>query len=114
MPNATAATRILRDDLLAKLRSAHHPLSTAQLRAHAPHVPVPGARQPCAPIREQIYRVLCALERGGLVTRVDDGRALNWKAAPGAADSEIAALEAAFRHPSDIDAAPALHGGDRR
>ena len=92
---------MLRDDLLAQLRSAPRPLSTAQLLAHAPDVPVSGARQRFAPLREQIYRALCALERGGLVTRVDaEGRSLHWTASPTAADREIAALEAAFHAPS--------------
>lgn len=97
MPNPAPASAILRDDLLAQLRSASHPLSTAQLLAQAPDVPVRGARQRFSPLREQIYRALCALERGGLVTRVGaEGRSLNWTASPTPADREIAALEAAF------------------
>ncbi|MEB3980147.1 hypothetical protein OQ968_02590 [Mycobacterium sp. 663a-19] len=111
MPNPARASSILRDDLLAQLRSASGPLSTAQLLAQAPDVPVRGARQRLAPLREQIYRALCALERGGLVTRVGaEGRSLNWTASPTPADREIAALEAAFHAPSPIGsraAAPA-------
>jgi hypothetical protein len=111
VPNPAPASSILRDDLLAQLRSASHPLSTAQLLAQAPDVPVRGTGQRFAPLREQIYRALCALERGGLVTRVGaEGRSLNWTASPTTADGEIAALEAAFHAPSLIGsraAAPA-------
>lgn len=111
MPNPAPASSILRDDLLAQLRSASGSLSTAQLLAQAPDVPVRGTRQRFAPLREQIYRALCALERGGLVTRVGaEGRSLNWIASPTPADGEIAALEAAFHARSLIGsraAAPA-------
>ncbi|MCA2304865.1 hypothetical protein JF770_14960 [Mycobacterium intracellulare] len=99
MPNTTAATRILRDDLLAQLRSAQRPLTTTQLRSHAPAVPVAGATVPHPPIQEQIYRVLCALERQGLAKRGSThGREATWLPAPNPADHEIAALEAAFTH----------------
>lgn len=98
MPNITAATRILRDDLLAQLRSAQRPLTTAQLRDRAPAVPVTGlAAVGRPPIQEQIYRVLCALERQGLISRgATQGREVTWLPAPNPADREIAALEAAF------------------
>lgn len=97
MPNTTAATRILRDDLLAQLRSAQRPLTTTQLRNHAPAVPVAGATVPRPPIQEQIYRVLCALERQSLAKRgPTQGREVTWLPAPNPADREIAALEAAF------------------
>lgn len=100
MPNPAPATSLLRDDLLAQLRCAPQPLSTAHLLTHAPHVPVLGTRQRFAPLREQVYRALCALERGGLINRVDPGgRCVHWEAAPSAADHEVAALEAAFRAP---------------
>lgn len=109
MPNPAPASSILRDDLLAQLRSASHPLSTAQLLAQAPDVPVRGARQRFSPLREQIYRALCALERGGLVTRVGaEGRSLNWTASPTPADREIAALEAAFHTPSPFGSPAAV------
>lgn len=104
MPNPAPAASVLRDDLLAQLRSAARPLSTTQLLSQAPDVPVRGARQRFAPLREQIYRALCALERGGLVTRVNvEGRSQHWTASPTVADREIAALEAAFQasHPHD-------------
>jgi hypothetical protein len=91
------ATRILRDDLLAQLRATRWPLTTAQLQRHAAHVPTPGAAVLLPPIREQVYRVLCALHRDGLVARAPAERVGNvWLAAPSPADEEIAALEAAF------------------
>lgn len=97
MPSSSAATRVLRDDLLAQLRIAQRPLTTAQLRLHAPEVPVAGVAISCAPIHEQIYRVLCGLERQGLLTRGGrEGREVTWMAAANPADREIAALEAAF------------------
>jgi len=114
VPDPATASSILRDDLLAQLRSATRPLSTAQLLARAPVVPVAGTRQRFAPLREQIYRALCALERGGLVTRVDAGdRSLHWEASPSAADHEIAALEAAFRAPSPRHRHDAAHAQAR-
>jgi Fe2+ or Zn2+ uptake regulation protein len=101
VPNPAPATTLLRDDLLAQLRSAPRPLSTTHLLANAPDVPVRGARQRFAPLREQIYRALCTLERGGLITRVDaEGRSQHWTASPTDADHEIAALESAFSIPS--------------
>lgn len=97
MPDHTRATRILRDDVLAQLRAARWPLTTAQLSRHASHVPTPGAAIPLAPIREQVYRVLCALHREGLVAREHPARCgVAWSAAPSPADDEIAALEAVY------------------
>lgn len=107
MPNITAATRILRDDLLAQLRSAQRPLTTAQLRERAPAVPVTGTAAARPPIQEQIYRVLCTLERRRLIIRgTAQGREVTWLPAPNPADREIAALEAAF-----TDSTPAPHNG---
>lgn len=101
MPDYTSANRILRDDLLAQLRTARWPLSTAQLQRHAARVPTPGATVPLAPIREQVYRVLCALDRDGLVARQSAKRCgVVWSAAPSPADDEIAALKAAFSVPA--------------
>lgn len=115
MPNPAPATSLLRADLLAQLRSAPRPLSTTQLLAQAPDVPVRGARQRFAPLREQIYRALCALERGGLVTRVNaEGRCQHWTASPTAADREIAALEAAFHSSPPHHSGDAVHTHPRR
>lgn len=115
MPNPAPTSSVLRDDLLAQLRSARHPLSTAQLLAQAPDVPVRGARQRFPPLREQIYRALCALERGGLVTRVGaEGRSLHWTASPTPADREIAALEAAFHATSPSDSRDTVSAAMRR
>ncbi len=97
MPNISAATRILGDDLLAQLRTAQRPLTTAQLRQHAPAVPVAGARAALAPVHEQVYRVLCGLERQRLVVRSKaEGRQVSWSYLPNTADHEIASLTAAF------------------
>jgi hypothetical protein len=97
VPNSTAATQVLRDDLLAQVRTTQRPLTTAQLRHRAPSVPIAGIAVAVFPIREQVYRVLCALERKGLVIRGRAGsREVTWSAAPTHADSEIAALEAAL------------------
>lgn len=107
MPNITAATRILRDDLLAQLRSAQRPLTTAQLRERAPAVPITGVAAARPPTQEQVYRVLCTLQRQGLVQRgATQGREITWLPAPNPADREIASLEAAF-----TDATTAPHNG---
>ena len=91
----SAAARILRDDLLAQLRVAGRPLTTAQLCRQAPRVPTPGAAVPLPPLREQVYRILCTLRRDDLVTRTKTpDRFVAWAVAPGPADDEIAALEA--------------------
>ena len=103
MGNTSPAAQILRKDLLAQLRAAGCSLTTLQLRGQASRVPVPGAAVALPPLREQVYRVLRALQRDGLVTRgrafatVGDGGQVAWSAAPSPADGEIAALEAAFR-----------------
>nr|VTP01789.1 hypothetical protein BIN_B_04192 [Mycobacterium riyadhense] len=95
MPRYSPATRILRDDLLAQLRSATRPLSTSELREHAPNVPMPRMAHAVVPVSEQVYRILCALHKQGLVTRAGaKGRDATWDAAPTGADAEIAALEA--------------------
>lgn len=107
MPKYSPAARILRDDLLAQLRTARRPLSTSELRGHAPRVPVPRIAYPVAPISEQIYRILCSLNKDGLVTRAGtSGRAVTWTAKPTSADSEIASLEAALALGADIEHQP--------
>ena len=98
MPDISRATAILRDDILAQLRIAQRPLRTTEVRERAPRIPIPGIAYPMAPIREQVYAVLRSLEREGLVTRTGsgDGRTVTWSATRGAADDEIADLEAAL------------------
>ena len=107
MPEYTRVPAFLRDDLIAQLRAVRRPLTTAQLCRHAAHVPVPGLAVPLPPLREQVYRVLCALHREGLITREQAARCVVWSAAPNPiADREIAALEAAFSAPTHLPDAP--------
>lgn len=89
---------MLRDDLLAQLRTASRPMSTSELRVHAPEQPPwPGAAHRYRPSQEQVYRVLCRLERHGAIIRHDVcGRTVKWSAAPTDDDAEIAILERAF------------------
>ena len=63
------ANRILRDDLLAQLRTSNTPLTTAELRRRAPRVPAARIIGPVAPLHEHIYGLLCGLQRQGLVIR---------------------------------------------
>jgi hypothetical protein len=95
VPERSRATAILRDDILAQLRTAQRPLTTSELRTRAPKVPVSGIAYPIAPLREQVYTVLRALERDGMVTRSGpgEGGTVTWSALPSAADEEIADLE---------------------
>jgi hypothetical protein len=97
VPDHTAATRILRDDIVAQLRAAGRPMTTTELRKKAAKIPTRGAAEPLPPIQEQIYRVLCRLDRDGLVRRTTAGeRTVTWTSTPSQADSEIADLEAAL------------------
>jgi hypothetical protein len=61
-------------------------------------VPVPGAIVLLPPLREQCYRILCALRRDGLATQASNEHHIIWSAAPGAADTKIAALQAAYNN----------------
>ncbi len=107
MPKYGPAARVLRYDLLAQLRTARRPLSTSELREHAPRVRMPRIAYPVAPINEQIYRILCSLHKDGLVTRAGtSGRTVTWTAKPTSADSEIAALEAALVLGDNIEHQP--------
>lgn len=86
-----------------------HPTRTTpppRSSGHAPAVPVAGTAEYCPPIQEQIYRVLCALERQGLVKRGSaPGREVTWLPAPNPADREIAALEATFTDSTTVQRA---------
>lgn len=99
---AAAQRHILRRDLLAQLRASQTPLTTAELRAEAPAVPVAGAITPLLPTHEQVYRSLCSLQRAGLVIRhrAYASRNVQWSAAPSPADDEIAELETLFASPT--------------
>lgn len=89
---------ILRDDLLAQLRTSGRPMSTSELRSNAPELPLwAGASRRYPPAQERIYRVLCRLEGSGKVIRhASCGRTVTWSAAPSAEDAEIDFLERAF------------------
>ncbi|GBE68263.1 hypothetical protein MFM001_47250 [Mycobacterium sp. MFM001] len=111
MPDRSFRERVnetLRDDILAQLRTARRPMSTSELRAHAPHLPLrPGGGPLLAPLQEQVYRALCVLRRQGKVAQHQSrGRIVTWVATHDAdEDDEIADLEAAFHQqllaPSD-------------
>lgn len=97
MPSPSAASRLLRNDLLAQLRTAGTGLSTTHLRQHAPRCALPGTSAALPPVQEQIYRVLRQLTKDGLIkASTAHGRTVSWIALPSAADDEIRALEAAF------------------
>ncbi|VBA34308.1 hypothetical protein [Mycobacterium pseudokansasii] len=106
MPSYSRATRILRDDLTAQLRRADRPLTTAELRDNAPRVPHGPRGRLAAPISEQIYRTLCALEREDIINRAgSSGRTITWAPTITAAlRTEIADLEAAFAVVEPADA----------
>ncbi|GAB4897879.1 hypothetical protein MAHJHV34_49750 [Mycobacterium avium subsp. hominissuis] len=103
MPDLSFRERVnetLRDDILAQLRTARRPMSTSELRAHAPRLPLrPGGGPLLAPLQEQVYRALCVLRRHGKVAQHQSrGRIVTWVAThDGDDDEEIADLEAAFR-----------------
>ncbi|MBV0920286.1 hypothetical protein KC238_23805 [Mycobacteroides chelonae] len=96
---------ILRDDLLAQLRSAGRPMSTTELRTNAPQQPLaPGAQRSYPPTQERIYRALCRLVHSNKVVRhVAVGRVVTWSAAPSDDDAEIDDLERAFNSPATAD-----------
>lgn len=102
MPDRSFRERVnetLRDDILAQLRTARRPMSTSELRAHAPHLPLrPGGGPLLAPLQEQVYRALCVMSRHGKVAQHQSrGRTVTWLAThDGDDDEEIADLEAAF------------------
>ncbi len=98
MPSNIARTQMLRDDILAQLRSATAPLTTRRLRAGAAPVPIDGFTIRAAPLREHVYRVLRQMRADRLVEPVPTcGRDLAWRLTEsGAAKDEIAALTELF------------------
>lgn len=97
MPDHLSPSQILRDDIMAQLRTAGRPMTATELRKNAPRVPTMGATRLLAPLQEQVYRVLRGLAHDGLVTRTSLGRRnVTWTTTRGEADHEIAALEAAL------------------
>lgn len=94
MPKYSPAARLLREDLLAQLRTARRPLSTSELHEHAPRVPTPHADCLVTPSGEQIYRVLCSLQTDGLLTHGGrSGRAVPWTVKPTATVDHAACPE---------------------
>lgn len=107
MPNPR--NQMLRDDLLAQLRSANKPLTTRRLRAGAAPIPVDGFTIRSAPLREHVYRVLQQMRADNLVEPIATcGRDLTWRLTThGAARQEIDALTALFAHPAAPQ--PSIH-----
>ena len=90
---------LLRDDILAQLRTARRPMSTTELREKAPTQPFrPNSTRRFPPLQEQVYRALCRLRSEGKVDQhCARGRIVTWVAVAGDADDEIADLEASFQ-----------------
>jgi hypothetical protein len=90
--------QMLRDDILAQLRTARRPMSTSELCAYAPALPPrPGASVRLRPPHEHVYRALRRLCAEGAVTRHNaSGRAVSWVATNDICDREIAELESAY------------------
>lgn len=102
MPSSSPRTQMLRDDLLAQLRSARKPLTTRRLRAGAAPIPVDGFTVRAAPLREHVYRVLRQMQADNLVEPIATcGRDLAWQLTPqGAARDEIDSLTALLALPA--------------
>ena len=98
MPSAIPRNQMLRDDILAQLRSATTPLTTRRLRAAAAPVSIDGFTVRAAPLREHVYRVLQQMRADRLVEPVPTcGRDLAWRLTEhGAAKDEIASLAELF------------------
>lgn len=92
---------VLRDDILAQLRTAGGPLSTTELRSHAPTQPLqPGGHPHYPPLQERVYRALLKLHADGkIIKHPARGRIVTWSAARGIDDDEIDRLEDAFNAP---------------
>jgi hypothetical protein len=56
---------VLRNDLLAQLRTARTAPSTTHLHQHAPRCTIPNTTTALPPAQEQIYRILRQLAREG-------------------------------------------------
>ncbi|KWX20443.1 hypothetical protein AFM11_30120 [Mycolicibacterium wolinskyi] len=101
---------MLRDDILAQLRTAGRPLTTSELRGNAPAQPLtPGAAEHYPPLQERVYRALLKLHADGKVVKHRArGRAVTWSAAASADDDEIDRLEDAFKAPPSAHAIQVL------
>lgn len=96
MPSDLDPSNILRNDILAQLRSTARPVSTRTLRMRAAPVPVAGTTLRRPPLDQQVYRTLARLRATGIVASIPTcGRSVLWQlTAKGAAADEIAHLEA--------------------
>ena len=112
MPSCHSISHMLRDDVLAQLRSARRPLSTRTLRMRAAPVRVPGTTLQRPPLDQQIYRALAALRAAGLVTSTPAcGRSVLWQLTEkGCAADEIEMLKALFASPPASLRTPARPG----
>ena len=101
MSSCQPVSHMLRDDVLAQLRSARRPLSTRTLRMRAAPVRVPGTILRRPPLDQQVYRALAALRAAGVVTSTPAcGRSVLWQLTEkGCAAAEIESLEALFAAP---------------
>lgn len=105
MPSGTGVGQMLRDDLLAQLRSSTSPLTTRRLRHAASLIPAPGFKGHWQPLREQVYRALRHMQHDGLVEQLATcGREVAWKLTDkGAARQEIEYLTTLFTLPQVPD-----------
>lgn len=105
MPSRTGVGQMLRDDLLAQLRSTSSPQTTRRLRHAASLIPAPGFKGHWQPLREQVYRALRLMQHDGLVEQIATcGREVAWKLTDkGAARQEIENLTALFALPEMTD-----------
>ncbi|VBA61501.1 hypothetical protein [Mycobacterium attenuatum] len=109
MPSPRGVSSVLRDDVLAQLRSARRPLTTRTLRMRAAPVAVPGTSVRRPPLDQQVYRALARLRAAGMVTSIPAcGRSVLWQLTEkGSAAAEIDALEALFAAPPAVTATSA-------
>ncbi|MDO3240996.1 hypothetical protein P5W04_12790 [Mycobacteroides abscessus subsp. abscessus] len=103
---------MLRDDILAQLRTAAQPRSTSELRANAPAQPLqPGGTEHYPPLQERVYRALLKLHADGkIIKHPARGRIVTWSAARSCDDDEIDRLEDAFNAPCSAYALQLLPG----
>lgn len=102
MPNTQRISEIIRNDVLAQLRTTDRPMTTEHIRRGSGRIPVPGTNVQRQPILEQVYRVLRRLrDEEQVVSIATPGRNLQWLITDkGAAAEEIAALNALLAAPT--------------
>lgn len=102
MPSRHPTHQMLRDDLLAQLRSTAKPVTTRRLQAVAAPLPFAGLNGRWRPLREHVYRELRRMQADSLVEPIPTcGREVSWQLTPtGAAAAEIDMLRALFDQPA--------------